>query len=66
MNKERKKDVKTTVTLARDLWEQTQILAIRSGLTLTEVVSSALKNYLGTLEEAKQSKKKKNKNVKVE
>ena len=47
--------VKTTVTLARDLWEETQIAAIRRGLTFTEVVQRALVKYLEILETEKKS-----------
>lgn len=41
---------KTTITLARDLWEGAKIEALKSGLTLTEVVQAALRRYLEVAE----------------
>lgn len=50
--REGKKDpVKTSVTIARKVWEDAQVYAIRSGLTFTEVVQAALKKYLERIEE---------------
>tara|TARA_B100000315_G_C14286288_1_gene455343 strand:+ start:305 stop:484 length:180 start_codon:yes stop_codon:yes gene_type:complete len=54
---DKKKKIKTTVTLARDLWEESQISAIKSGITFTEVVSVALTKYLSIKEAAKKDKK---------
>ena len=54
---DKKKNIKTTVTLARDLWEESQISAIKSGITFTEVVSVALTKYLSIKEAAKKDKK---------
>jgi hypothetical protein len=46
MSREVEKAVKTTVTLARDLWESAKIEAVKRGLTLAQVVEAALKKYL--------------------
>lgn len=54
---DKKKNIKTTVTLARDLWEESQISAIKSGITFTEVVSAALTKYLSIKEASRKDKK---------
>jgi len=50
MSEEVKKLVKTSITLTKDLWEQAKIIALKQGLTLTEVIQAALKKYLEILE----------------
>lgn len=50
MSREAKKFVKTSITLTRDVWEKAKIEAVKSGLTLTQVVEVALKKYLEVAE----------------
>ena len=45
--------VKTSIALARSLWEKAKIRALKEGLTLTQVVEAALKKYLELSEEGK-------------
>ena len=53
MHQDDRGPVKTTVTLKRDLWEETQIAAIKRRLTFTEIVQSALEKYLEDLKSEK-------------
>jgi predicted DNA binding CopG/RHH family protein len=48
------KTVKTTITLADSLWRDVKVYAAKKGLKLTQVVESALKEYLK--EEAEKEK----------
>jgi len=45
--------VKTSIALARSLWEKAKIKALKEGLTLTQVVEAALRKYLELSEEEK-------------
>jgi hypothetical protein len=56
LSREVEKVVKTTVTLARELWESAKIEAVKRGLTLTQVVEAALRKYL-ELAEAERKKR---------
>jgi hypothetical protein len=47
--------VKTSVTLTKDLWQQTKIDAIKRGLTFAQVVEAALRKWL-ELEEQERKK----------
>jgi len=38
--------VKTSITLAKDLWQQIKIEAIKRGLTFAQVVEAALRKWL--------------------
>lgn len=38
--------IKTSITLARDVWEEAKIWALKKGLTLSQVVEAALRKYL--------------------
>jgi hypothetical protein len=49
--------VKTTVNLAGDLWKDVKIAAIKRGVTFTEVVDSALREWLESAEKEKSEKK---------
>jgi len=46
VTEEVEKVVKTSVTLARDVWEKAKIEALKRGLTLTQVVEASLKRWL--------------------
>ena len=43
--------VATTLKLARDVWESAKIYAIKQGLTLAQVVETALREFLKKQEE---------------
>lgn len=58
MSEEIRRAVKTTVTLARDVWERAKIEAVRQGLTLTQVVEAALRKYLELAEEKRKKESK--------
>ncbi|MCD6445190.1 hypothetical protein J7L49_00160 [Candidatus Bathyarchaeota archaeon] len=56
MSKEVEKVVKTSITLTRNLWEKAKIEALKRGLTLTEVVETALKKWLELSEKEREKK----------
>jgi predicted aspartyl protease len=45
--------VKTSIALARSVWERAKIEALKQGLTLAQVIEAALKKYLELSEEEK-------------
>ena len=47
--------IKTSLNLAKNLWREVKLYAVREGLTLTQVVEAALRKYL-EIEEAKTRK----------
>lgn len=50
------KTVKTSVSIARDLWQQVKIEAIKRGLTFAQIVEEALRKWL-ELEEQERKKR---------
>jgi len=40
------KTVKTSISIAEDLWREVKIAAIKRGLTFSEVVNAALRKWL--------------------
>jgi hypothetical protein len=49
--------VKTSITLARDVWEEAKIWALKKGLTLSQVVEAALRKYLEIAERERERAK---------
>ncbi|RLE50024.1 MAG: hypothetical protein DRJ31_02845 [Candidatus Methanomethylicota archaeon] len=50
------KTVKTSISIAEDLWREVKIAAIKRGLTFSEVVSAALRKWLELTEKEKEAK----------
>lgn len=50
MSSETLDKVRTTISIARKLWREAKIAAIREGITLAAVVQKALEMYLEELE----------------
>jgi len=48
--------VRTTISIARKLWREAKIAAIREGITLAAVVQKALEMYLEELEKREKEK----------
>ena len=49
--------VRTTVTIARKVWKEAKIAAVREGITLARIVQKALEMYLEELEKREKEKK---------
>jgi len=49
--------VKTSITLAKDVWEEAKIWALKKGLTLSQVVEVALRKYLEVAEKERAKEK---------
>ena len=50
MSSETLDKVRTTVTIARKVWKEAKIAAVREGITLARIVQKALEMYLEELE----------------
>ncbi len=56
MSSETLDKVRTTISIARKLWREAKIAAIREGITLAAVVQKALEMYLEELEKREKEK----------
>ena len=57
MSSETLDKVRTTVTIARKVWREAKLAAIREGITLAGIVQKALEMYLEELEKREKEKK---------
>ena len=57
MSSETLDKVRTTVTIARKVWKEAKIAAVREGITLARIVQKALEMYLEELEKREKEKK---------
>lgn len=57
LTKKIEKTVKTTITLADNLWRDIKVYAAKKGLKLTQVVEAALKEYLKEETEKKEKER---------
>ena len=56
MSSETLDKVRTTISIARKLWREAKIAAIKEGITLAAVVQKALEMYLEELEKREKEK----------
>ena len=56
MSSETLDKVRTTISIARKLWREAKIAAIKEGITLAAVVQKALEMYLEELEKREREK----------
>jgi hypothetical protein len=56
VSEEIEKVVKTSITIARDIWEKVKIEALKRGLTFAEVTEAALKKWLELSEQERKKK----------
>ena len=57
MSSETLDKVRTTISIARKLWREAKIAAIKEGITLAAVVQKALEMYLEELEKREKAGK---------